>query len=1021
MSAPIVTTAQIQHNDRAVETVPALADTIRAEFVEASAISPDLFATAIAIVPDIEIDPYSQEVIGTPIADAINQPFTRFGHQAKPSQVGALFLQESGKVWQAKIFGVDAGNRSGQYSAPKGSGNRAYLPPVDAATRAAVGAPADGSFWDWVESHPEVPIAIVEGGKKNLAVLSTGTVAIGLLGCLCGNSPDLDRFLVAGRCVTVVLDQDVKPSARQDVAKGIATIGYRASKAGCSVQVAEWDNSLGKGIDDVIAAHGATKWADIQATSVSFTDWRQQRVKRAILRGLQDKLGRFIPALVVNAADLHAAGIAGKIPTTGIVAIDSPKGTGKSKFIEALTRNSAAVISVGDRESLQRANAEKWDLTYLRDGDRVQGRVLDVNGEPTRRIALCADSGLAVPVAEYPRDSFDLIWDEVDQVFRHLINGGTCSQGGKRGALIERWELLIKTARRILLASADVTAAELDYVAQLRGEKPWILKNNYQPDSYCCLLATGVDGASGSHKQARGFVTAELVAAIRSAVAGGDRVVVAVDTLKDCKAIAELGEVLGLTQAQILRFDSETSSEPQQLAYAADPTGYPAAADIRLLVYSPSISGGISMESSYFTRAFGFASGQSLTPANFAQSLDRNRQPIPRMVFSALRGKARNFSDAKNHIEYAGDLDYQTNAIANVLADPALLRQVDADSPAAHYHRRTKAAENASMANFALELECRLETEGKIVSRLDLETITPVQQAAIDEALELWSGCLQTVKLADARAIQRAEVISPDEAERLASKRSLSVTDRRKLERFRLVEFDPRQQPDTLTADDVLADEKGRRRRRIRCFEDIIFAGMAEASDQQRLEQLRAFKTKIPLQDLPRRKLAAVAAEYLKVIELIQWAIATTRSGGTWNKTTPEVLDFADWVKSHPRDAKIIGLRHGPNASPVTVVNAALNRYGIETTSKRDSTGDRLRQYSIDLDALDELLSLLIARAARHIEAGFQPVHNSLTVPLLGLVDGLEKTHPHRTKGGRREPPEKAERPPDEHHGEVAA
>jgi hypothetical protein len=98
---------------------------------EFAGISPEVLAANVRIVADIEIDPVTQEVVSTPIADAMGWTYTRFGHQAKPSQTAALFIQEDGSIWQAKVFGLDGhGKRSGQYFAPKGIGDVPYLPTV---------------------------------------------------------------------------------------------------------------------------------------------------------------------------------------------------------------------------------------------------------------------------------------------------------------------------------------------------------------------------------------------------------------------------------------------------------------------------------------------------------------------------------------------------------------------------------------------------------------------------------------------------------------------------------------------------------------------------------------------------------------------------------------------------------------------------------------------------------------------------------------------------------------------------
>ncbi len=211
------------------------------EFLQESAIAQDVFDCAVSLVPDIEIDYITKEVIGTPLYDLLDWKYTRFGHQAKPNLIGAFFLQETGDVWQAKVFGQDAGKRSGRYYAPKGIGDKVYFPPVPQRVRELVAQkhglrepkPTE-SFWEWVSSHPQIPITLTEGGKKALAAISQGEVAVSLYGCLCGalsmsseGNPipltliqELQPNAANGRPITIAFDQDLKPKAKQSVAKG---------------------------------------------------------------------------------------------------------------------------------------------------------------------------------------------------------------------------------------------------------------------------------------------------------------------------------------------------------------------------------------------------------------------------------------------------------------------------------------------------------------------------------------------------------------------------------------------------------------------------------------------------------------------------------------------------------------------------------------------------------------------------------------------------------------------------------
>ena len=81
--------------------IKTFAQQIEQEFVQGSAIDPHLFKASVQVVPDLIC--CNGEVIETPIHNALNWKFTRFGHQAKTPLSAALLRQEDGSTWQAKL------------------------------------------------------------------------------------------------------------------------------------------------------------------------------------------------------------------------------------------------------------------------------------------------------------------------------------------------------------------------------------------------------------------------------------------------------------------------------------------------------------------------------------------------------------------------------------------------------------------------------------------------------------------------------------------------------------------------------------------------------------------------------------------------------------------------------------------------------------------------------------------------------------------------------------------------------
>ncbi|NJR50656.1 MAG: DUF3854 domain-containing protein [Leptolyngbyaceae cyanobacterium CSU_1_3] len=194
----------------------------------------------------------------------------------------------------------------------------------------------DESFWQWVEAHPEIDITLTEGGKKGLSLLSGGEVVIALYGVNGGYHKllndsrqlisDLARFCQSGRRITFAFDQDAERETRQrvDIAQG--RMGRLLAKAGCEVEIAQWDGRDGKGIDDLIANQGWQAWERAKFEALSLTHWQ-------IWQRLEQR--STYPATVkLTTADLSTLTL-DNLPETGIIGIESSKGTGKTKYTQS--------------------------------------------------------------------------------------------------------------------------------------------------------------------------------------------------------------------------------------------------------------------------------------------------------------------------------------------------------------------------------------------------------------------------------------------------------------------------------------------------------------------------------------------------------------------------------------------------------------------------------------------------------------------------------------------------------------
>lgn len=241
---------------------------IETSFIEGSGIDPKLFKHCIEFHQDLEIHPGGDVEI--PIHNALNWDFTRFGRKANEPLYAAFLMNEDGTVWQAVISLWDEEKqRPYRYLAPKGNGDRAFLPPVPTsirkriASRYGVEVPTEGSFWEWLK-NPEIqiPRIVTEGGKKGLALLTQGYIPLSLYGCDSGGRkeliPDLRQFNTEGGIWLFALDRDAKEKTRHRVNAAKRSLGNVLAKDGFKNYIEDiiWASEDGKGVDDLIVNNG---------------------------------------------------------------------------------------------------------------------------------------------------------------------------------------------------------------------------------------------------------------------------------------------------------------------------------------------------------------------------------------------------------------------------------------------------------------------------------------------------------------------------------------------------------------------------------------------------------------------------------------------------------------------------------------------------------------------------------------------------------------------------------------------
>lgn len=851
-------------------------------------------------------------------------------------------------------------------------------------------------FWQWVLSHPEIPIVLVEGAKKAGCLLSLGYVAIALPGIFngrrvmrdeCGKIwaesliPELELFATAGRRFYFCFDRDTKPKTVKNVNLAILKTGKLLEQKGCEIHVISLPGPE-KGVDDFVVANGAAAfdaiyqqalplvswlWRVRKQAELTYTPWLQLDVKELTLKQLP-----FAPPQTATGGQERSN--LPDSPDGGIVVLASGKGTGKTKFISRLVQNAPKAIAAGHRIALMRNLCARMGLDYKGDVDRVNGDFI-TGSAYTLRLGLCVDSLLSIHPEKFA--GCVLVIDEFMQVFAHLLTSSTCNKDGKRAALLARLHWLIRVASWVIVADADAADIGIDYLRSLRGAASpvYLIRNGYQPEGYPVrfLDAAGDDAIIG-----------ELLADIRA----GLKIFVATDAKRGSLALKHLVEtVQGASKqgrtANLVLINSDTSGGEYEVDFIRNINQR--VLDVDTVIATPSMATGVSIEVEHFDKVYGLFYG-TITDADAAQALIRVRANIPRVVWCATVGK--NFSKVSKsespfQLKQALKTRWEAEiSIIRTSLSPDMIPGVEAfdwdNNPHLDLWAKLTAKTNAAMWNLRANLLERLRYEGNTV-----EVVRQEKNAQVKDAM---AEARSLVKEEYYSKVAHAKLLKKSELAALERQENISPSDQLAIEKTQIAEF---YCVENVTPQLVAYDNGGKRRGQIVELEVLLTgAELSTKRDVDAIErQLKWGHGVLPF-DHPCYELRRFARDALLLLPFLvpgrEWTDAELEPiGARARACSRQVQAFFGF--SIPDDS-----RHTTN---IWIFRRLLEQLGIETKARRVGR-EQSRCVRIDADAWDELRSILSKRQAKRSAL-------AATTPV-ALTDSLDVVTPpyiNKTEG----------------------
>jgi hypothetical protein len=401
-------------------------------------------------------------------------------------------------------------------------------------------------------------------------------------------------------------------------------------------------------------------------------------------------------------------------------------------------------------------------------------------------MGLCVNS-LISPYFRWFFESADVVClDEIRQVLEHIAAGSV--ERAHRELIYGILLHIVKTAWLVIACDADIDQKTVDFLKQ--AGRP--------------LMQINGGKARDNNKTIR---YADYLPVWRRAVdtaISGKITLIQCDSIKETEALAQELIAQGL---KVLTVNSETRPEPEQAAFLRDPNAYLLKNRPDVVITSPTISSGFSIEAGYFEAHFMLMQG-ILTPTAIIQTSGRNR-PSQEIFIG--------FKD--NHTPPAATAE--EIALGDMLAAGRIGIKSDADGKFMGVDYQS-----SGFDQFNYDIQVQIEQ-----SKADYINKTLLIFEDKGYALEAWEGVADTLtadierkdgaqaaKYARETAILTAAPIDDREAKRREKANNLHLKDRYELEKHQIMAQLAVPEPDR---EDVAFWDRGRGMDKVRAFETL--------------------------------------------------------------------------------------------------------------------------------------------------------------------------------------------------------
>ncbi len=507
----------------------------------------------------------------------------------------------------------------------------------------------------------------------------------------------------------------------------------------------------------------------------------------AVQRGLQSL--SYEPN--VRLQDRYLRDLAQRIPVQGIVALKSPKGSGKSVQIKKISASARSrgmkVISLTPRRALGREQSLKWDIEWGGDAE-VTGIHRLTLLENLETVGICWDSLWKLMERDWSHTL--VIIDESELALVHLLLSSTCKE--KRPLILRVLETKLQeclaNGGTLLIADADLTDLSIDYFQSLVPDAPFfVVANEYGGRE----TRWQIDFHTGKKDTTISNLIADVATpVIEEKGERQRRIVIPTDSQDQAEALERFIRER-FPHLLTIRIDSTTTETDEGRAFVERPNEKILELQPDVLIYTPSMGAGVSIDVPWFDRMYAFFNGV-IEPSQCRQMLGRIRATIPRTIWCRSRGQVEGSTsflpeEIKSHLftfhrETSILIDVAKAIAPDDPTDWQIRQAYDAiwnrekqawDNPHVDLYCSLMARKNYGLSHLASELRRQLIAEGHLLIDSD-------GGGSTDEGLRV-AQLKKQLPVEEAQAIALAEDIPLDLALLLKQKPNLTQQQRHQI------------------------------------------------------------------------------------------------------------------------------------------------------------------------------------------------------------------------------------------------